>query len=240
MHSEAISYDIDGSNHIGHMAFDDAHDRQRPAVLVCHEGPGLSNHARNVADRLAALGYVAFALDYHGGGVPLPRSETMQRLGPLMADPLRTRALAQAGLDILLAHPLADAGQVAAIGYCFGGTMALELARGGADLKAVVGFHSGLATARPEDASQITAAVLVLIGTDDPIIPPQQRADFEAEMRAGGVDWRMNLYGGAAHSFTTPDAAAAGTPGTPYAERTDRRSWRAMLDLFDEVFTQPR
>ncbi len=159
----------------------------------------------------------------------------MGRLGPLMEDPLQTRALGQAGLDVLLGHERVDTSRVAAIGFCFGGTMALELARGGADLKAVVGFHSGLATTRPDDASAITGKVLVCIGTEDPLIPADQRQAFEAEMRAGGVDWEMNLYGGAAHSFTNPEAGGMGVPGIEYHEPTARRSWAAMVDLFDET-----
>ena len=146
------------------------------------------------------------------------------------------RAIAGAALAVLAAQPETDAGRLAAIGYCFGGTTALELARSGADVKAVVGFHSGLATARPQDAKNIKAKVLVQLGADDPLIPPEQRAVFEAEMRAGGVDWRMNLYGGAEHSFTNPDASAFGRPGIKYDATTDRRSWRAMLDTFDEAF----
>ncbi len=124
---------------------------------------------------------------------------------------------------------------MAAIGYCFGGTLSLELARSGAPLGAVVGFHSGLATTRPEDASAITGKVLVCIGADDPIIPPEQRADFEAEMRAAGVDWQMHLYGGAVHSFTNP-AADGSMPAIKYDAAADARSWQAMLDLFAEVF----
>ena len=136
---------------------------------------------------------------------------------------------------MLTANERVDPGRLAAIGYCFGGTMSLELARGGADLQCVVGFHSGLATARPEDAANISGKVLVCIGTEDPLIPPEQRTDFEAEMRAGGVDWQMNLLGGAAHSFTNPDASALGAPGIEYHEPSDRRSWAAMLDLFAET-----
>lgn len=238
MRSESIDYSVPGDDTVytGHLAYDDSHDTPRPAVLVCHEGPGLSPHPKNVANRLASLGYVAFALDYHGGGVPLSGDEMMPRLIELMNDPDTIRLRARTGLAVLLGQPVADATQVAAIGYCFGGTMALELARSGADIAAVVGFHSGLATARPEDAANITAKVLVLIGTEDPLIPPQQRTEFEAEMRAGGVDWRMNLYGGAAHSFTNTQAAEAGMPGIEYDESADKRSWRAMRDLFEETF----
>lgn len=236
MHTEAIEYHIDGRRHVGHLAVDRSLPNGRPGVLVCHEGPGISDHARTKANRLAEAGYVAFALDYHGDGAFLPMDQVFARLGPLMGDPLRTRELGRAGLAVLLAQPEVDRRRVAAIGYCFGGTMALELARGGEDLGVVVGFHSGLATARPEDAAAITATVLVCIGTEDPLIPPEQRTAFEAEMRAGGVDWRMNLYGGAAHSFTNPGAGALGRPGIEYHAPTDARSWRAMLDVFDERF----
>jgi dienelactone hydrolase len=233
---EDIEYELDGAGYIGHLAVDDQRAGPRPAVLVSHEGPGLDDHAKTRAERLAELGYVAFALDYHGGGKPLPREEMMERLMPLMSDPDRTRALARAGLDVLLTQPEADRSRVAAIGYCFGGTMSLELARSGADLKAVVGFHSGLATTRPQDASNIVGKVLVCIGAEDPLVPPEQRQAFEQEMRNGGVDWRMNLYGGAAHSFTNENASALGMPGVEYHGPTDQRSWRAMLDLFEEVF----
>jgi dienelactone hydrolase len=232
--TQNVEYTADGIQMIGYLAVDDTQPGRRPAVLVCHEGPGLDDHAQSRAERLAGLGYAAFALDYHGGGKPLPREEVMARLGPMMSDPLRIRALAQAGLDVLLADEKSDSNRVAAIGYCFGGTMALELARAGTNLRAVVGFHSGLATTRPEDASQIKASVLVCIGTEDPIIPPEQRAAFEDEMRKGGVDWRMNLYGGAGHSFSNLRAGELGMRGIAHHPPTDERSWRAMLDLFEE------
>ncbi len=235
METRDIEYEADGLQAIGYLALSDGTD-ERPGVLVCHEGPGLDDHAKETAARLAERGYVAFALDYNGDGKPLPRDQMMGRLGELMADPDRTRGLGAAGLDVLLAQDGADASRVAAIGFCFGGTLALELARGGADLKAVVGFHSGLATRRPEDARNVKGTILVCIGADDPLIPPEQRAAFEAEMTSGGVDWRMNLYGGAAHSFTNPRAADMGIPGVAYEPRADERSWRAMTDLFDETF----
>jgi dienelactone hydrolase len=162
----------------------------------------------------------------------------MARLRVLGADPERTRVIARAGLDVLLSEPRADGSNVAAIGYCFGGTVALELARGGAALKAVVGFHPGLSTVRPEDAGNITGRVLMFVGSEDPFVPLDQRLAFEAEMRAGGVYWEMVLYGGAEHSFAHPgaDPEVTGLPGIKYDARAAARSWQTMLELFDEVF----
>jgi dienelactone hydrolase len=230
-----IEYSFDGRRLVGELSFDETRQGKRPAVLVTHEGGGLTDHAKSRARRLADLGYVAFALDYFGDGVPVPADEADARFAELASDGLRTRAIARAGLEVLLADERADADRVAAIGYCFGGTMALELARGGANLQAVVGFHSGLSTTREEDTSNIVGRVLVCIGADDPFIPPEQRLTFEEQMRAGGVDWRLNLYGGAVHSFTNPDADGS-NPALKYDQRADERSWRAMLDLFSEVF----
>ena len=234
MHTEDIAYMVDGTEHIGYLAVDRDRSGARPGVLVCHEGPGLGEHERVVCERLAELGYVAFALDYHGGGAVLSREEMMGKLGALRSDLDRTRALGLAGLGVLTTQSETDSSRIAAIGYCFGGTMALELGRGGTDLKAIVGFHSGLATTRPEDAANITGSVLVNIGADDPVIPPEQRAEFEAEMRAGGVDWQMLVFGGVVHSFTNPEVDALGVPEfIAYNADADQRSWRAMCDLFD-------
>ncbi|MEP6624094.1 MAG: dienelactone hydrolase family protein [Acidimicrobiia bacterium] len=237
MHTENMSYPVDDIQHIGYLAFDDATATVRPGVLVCHEGPGLGTHEKVVCEQLAGLGYTAFALDYHGGGAgALTRDDAMARLGTLRSDPDRIRSLAHTGLELLLAQPTVDAARIAAIGYCFGGTMALELGRSGADVKAIVGFHSGLGSVRPEDASNIRGSVLVSIGADDPIIPPEQRMEFESEMRGGGVDWQMLLFGGVVHSFTNPDAAKAGMPTIiDYDADADRRSWRAMRDLFADT-----
>jgi dienelactone hydrolase len=236
VHSEDIEYHFDRLRLVGELSVDDGTSGVRPAVLVCHEGNGLTDHSKDVAHRLAELGFVAFALDYYGDGKPLAPEEMGARFQELAEDPLRTRAIADAGLQQLLASPYADGSRVASIGFCFGGTMSLELGRSGADLKAIVGFHAGLGTSRPEDASNISARVLVCIGTEDPFVPPEQRAAFEEEMRAGGVDWRMNLYGGQVHSFTNPAVDAMGNPALRYDATTAARSWRAMLDVFTEVF----
>jgi dienelactone hydrolase len=231
-----IEYAGDGSTMIGRLALPEGDD-QRPAVLIAHEGGGLDEYQKSRAERFAELGYVAFALDYHGHGKPLASQQDMAaRCQALWSEPDRIRAVGTAGLDVLLAEPRADNARVVAVGYCFGGAIVLELARGAADIKAVVGFHPRLATRRPDDAVNIRGRVLVCVGTDDPLVPVEERLAFEDEMRRAGVDWRMNLYGGAQHSFTRPGAELDGRPGVQYDPLSDQRSWRAMLDLFDEVF----
>lgn len=237
MKIEDIAYEADGVRMVGMLAVDEDRPGRRPGVLVCHEGGGLTEHAKRIARRLADLGYVAFALDYFGDGrPPADSAQIMPRIMAWRADPSGIRIRAAAALEVLKSQPQTDLSRLAAIGYCFGGTTSLELARAGADLKAVVGFHSGLATTRQQDAANITGKVLVAIGADDPIIPPEERLAFEREMTAAGVDWRLHLYGGASHSFTNPNAAAFGRAGFDYHAASDRRSWAAMLDLFDEVF----
>ena len=236
MKTEDIEYHADGARLVGYLAVDDGKPGKRPGVLVAPEGGGLVDLTKSIARRLAEAGYAAFAMDYYGDGKPLADlNEAMPRIMAFMADPSGIRARAAAALAVLAGQPETDPARLAAIGYCFGGTTVLELARSGADIKAVVGFHSGLGTARPQDAGQIRAKVLTCIGALDPIIPSDQRLAFEKEMTDGGVDWRMNLYGGAGHSFTNPDVGALGRPGFEYHAETDRRSWRAMLDLFDET-----
>lgn len=237
--TKEVEYRADDTIMVGHLALPAGAD-QRPAVLIAHEGPGLNDYQRRRADRLAELGYIAFALDYHGGGRWIANPEEMlARIGELLADPDRLRAIGCAGLDVLIAQPRTDPSRLAAIGYCAGGTMVLELARAGVDLKAVVGFHPSLTTTRPQDATNIIGKVLVCVGSEDPYIPPEQRHMFEEEMRAAKVDWRLNIYGGAHHSFTHPqiDPAQRVLPGVEYHKASDERAWRAMLDLFNETIS---
>jgi len=236
MHTQEIEYHADDARLVGWLAVEQTRSGRRPGVLVAPEGLGLSDHTRNIARRLAEIGYVAFAMDYYGDGANVSLEEAMPRIGAFMAAPERIRARASAALAVLRAQPQTDPDRLAAIGYCFGGTTALELARSGAALGAAVGFHSGLGTSRPQDAANIKAKVLVCIGADDPFVPPDQRLAFEKEMNEGRVDWRMNLYGGAGHSFTNPAANELRRPGFAYHAPTDQRAWRAMIDLFDEAF----
>jgi dienelactone hydrolase len=238
MTSQEISYQADGLTMRSRLYLPEGVSGRRPGVLVFPEAFGLGEHVMSSAERLAGLGYVALACDLHGEGkLFTDLGEVMPLIGALRAAPEHIRARAKAALDALVARPEVDAAKVAAIGFCFGGTMSLELARGGAEVAAVVGFHSGLATVEPHNAKNIKGKVLVCIGADDPGIPAEQRAAFEAEMREGKVDWRLHVYGGVVHSFTNPAADAMGRPEMArYDAAADRRSWGEMLALFDEVF----
>ena len=238
--TRVLSYAGDGIRMVGFLARDAARSGTRPAVLIAPEAPGLDDYNRERCRRLAALGYVVLALDFHGEGAVLTdRAEMMKRIQAFMAEPIRIRARADAALAALRTQAGVDTARIAAIGYCFGGTTALELARGGADVKAVVAFHAGLGTAQPQDAKHITAKILVCNGADDPLVPAEQRLAFEKEMTAGQVDWRLYLHGGVGHAFTRRGSEAMGIPGFFYDQRADERSWNAMLELFAETIGVP-
>ncbi len=240
MRHETLTYQADGLTMRSQLFLDPA-TSPGAGVLVFPEAFGLGPHALSRAERLAGMGYVALACDLHGEGRLVDDlQEAIGLLQPLYADTSRIRARAKAGLAALTARPEVDAGAVGAIGFCFGGTMCLELARSGAAIKALTGFHSGLKTTAPKtDAKAIKARVLVCIGADDPFIPPEERAGFETEMRDAGVDWQMHLYGGTVHSFTNPEAEKRKMPeAIRYEEKADARSWAAMQQLFSETIDQ--
>jgi dienelactone hydrolase len=238
MRNETLTYQVDGLTMLSQLYYEESNVGRRPGVLVFPEADGLGEHAKAKAARLAQLGYVALACDLHGNGRIIDDfTEVMAIVNSLVNDPRRIRARAQAGLNALVARAEVNSSQLAAIGFCLGGMMALESARSGAPLRAVVGFHARLATAAPNDAKNIRGKVLICVGADDPFVPPEQRAEFEREMREGGVDWQMHLYGGVVHSFTNPQADGRGRPeSVRYDARADARSWAAMRALFDEVF----
>lgn len=227
----------DGQRYVGHLAMPDRPDGA--AVLLAHNAPGVGDFERGIAQRLAGLGYIVLCADYIGDGAVLAMGAIGARLGPAMADTTLIRDAITAGLSALTAQPGVDAARVAAIGYCFGGAVVLELARSGAEVAAVVGFHSSLPVTRPEDNRNIRGKVLIQQGAADPLVPPDIRATFEAQMNAAGIDWRMILYGGILHAFTVPGATAFGMPGLGYDRGADERSWRAMLDLFSESIGTP-
>lgn len=236
MHTELIEYRHGDTVLEGYLAYDDARKGARPGVLVVHEWWGLNDYARNRAEQLAELGYIAFALDMYGKGVRLKTPEEAGSFaGRYKADRPLMRARAQAGLDVLKKHELTDPKRIAAIGYCFGGTTVLELARSGADLAGVVSFHGGLGTPAQEDARNIKGKVLVLHGAADPLVPPQEVAAFQDEMRKANVDWQMMFYGGAVHSFTNPQSGNDPSKGVAYNEKADKRSWEAMKVFFGDA-----
>ncbi|HEV3079946.1 MAG TPA: dienelactone hydrolase family protein [Gemmataceae bacterium] len=237
VHTEVVEYKHGDTVLEGYLAYDDSSTDKRPGVLVVHEWTGHNPYVRKRAEQLAALGYVAFALDMYGKGVHAKDPKEAASLASTYKNDRKLmRARARAGLDVLQKQPLADTQRLAAIGYCFGGTTVLELARDGAELAGVVSFHGDLSTPNPEDAKNIKAKVLAQHGADDPFVPPPQVAAFEEEMRKGGVDWQLIQYGGAVHSFTNPGAGNDNSKGAAYNAKADRRSWDAMQRFFHEIF----
>lgn len=233
MHSEEIAYSYEELSLRGFLAVDEGRRSNRlPGVLVVHDAGGLSDNIREKTRRVAALGYCAFALDLFGNGETV--TDGMARIHKMAPDLRRWRGLANAGLEVLAARPECDPNRVAAIGYCFGGTTVYELARSGADVKGVVGFHSGLSPSSGE-AKNIRGKVLTLIGADDPLIPHEARLAFERELTEAKVDWQMHVYGGIVHSFTNP---TMNRPGFRYDARADARSWASMRAFFEEIFAQ--
>ena len=227
----------DGAVNLKGFLADDGRSGARPGVVLFPEANGISEHVIERARRLAALGYVALAADPYGDAKQArDLSHARELMTAVRSDVNRWRARAQAALDALCAQRGVDRTKLAAIGYCFGGSTALELGWSGAALSAVVSFHGGLEAPKPDDARNIRAKVLVCHGASDPLIPPEQIAAFEAEMRKTTVDWQLSCYGGAVHSFTNPDADKLGNPAFAYNAAADRRSWAAMLSLFEEAF----
>jgi dienelactone hydrolase len=221
----------------GFVAYDNSVKNSRPGVLIVHQWKGLGNYEKMRAEMLAKMGYVAFACDIYGKGVrPTSMQEAGAQAGKYKSDRALLRRRVKAGLETLLKQQGVDAKRVAAIGYCFGGTTALELARSGADINGVVSFHGGLGTPTPEDAKNIKCKVLACHGADDPNVPPAEVAGFEKEMRDAKVDWQLIAYGNAVHSFTDKSAGNDNSKGAAYNEKADRRSWEAMKDLFAEIF----
>lgn len=233
--TERIEYKQGDTVLEGFLAYDDALTGKRPAVLVSHAWKGLTSYEEMRAKMLAELGYVAFAVDIYGKGVRAKDfNEAGQLSGKYKGDRKLLRARVNAGLDYLKAHPRVDASKIAAIGYCFGGTTVLELARSGATLAGVVSFHGGLDSPTPEDAKAIKTKVLVLHGGDDPYVKDPELLAFMNEMRGAKVDWQLMSYGNALHAFTDKGYTDR-SMGAVYDELADRRSWEHMKLFFAEI-----
>ena len=220
----------------GVLAYDDLPSAPRPGVLVVHEWKGLGEYATRRAEQLAQLGYVAFAVDMYGKGVRAKdHTEAAALSGIYRNDRGLMRGRILAALETLQKNPLVDRERIAAIGYCFGGTTVLELARSGADVLGVASFHGALDTPNPEDAEQIKGKVLVLQGGSDPYTRDQVPA-FEQEMKQAGADYRLIIYEGAVHSFTVPEAGNDKSTGAAYDEDADKRSWEALREFLKGLF----
>ncbi len=225
----------------GYLAWDDAAPGKRPGILVIHDWFGAGPFVKEKAEKLAGMGFVALAADIYGRGVrPKDAQEAQALAGKWRSDRPMLRERAAAGLKALLADVRMDPARVVAMGYCFGGGTALELARSGAPLAGVVAFHGTLDTPVPADGRNIKGKVLVLHGADDPFVPMTQVGAFMDEMRQAKTDWQMVFYGGAVHAFAVPAAGDDNSKGAAYNEKADRRSWEAFMTFLSEVFGEPQ
>lgn len=232
--SAEVTYDVEGTTCSGYLARPDDY-QPHPGVLVVHNWLGVTDAVRFRADMLARLGYVAFAVDVFGAEVRPTPEEAPGVAGGFYGDQRLFRARLTAGLEQLLAQPGVDATRTAAMGYCFGGSGALQLARTGADLKAVVSFHGALQAGPAGEAADIRAKVLVLTGAIDPVVPPEAVDAFESELRTvPELDWQVVTYSGSMHAFTEPDADAP-DHGAQFNAVAEARSWQAMKNFFAEA-----
>jgi dienelactone hydrolase len=236
--TKEIEYKAGDTTLQGFLAWDDAQTGKRPGVLVIHEWWGHNQHARNQAKRLAQAGYVGFALDMYGKGKVTTHPKDAQAfVAEATKDPKVVMARWNAALDVLKKDPHVDPAHIAAIGYCFGGGVALQMARMGADLDAVGSFHGSLAPqGPPAEKGKVKARILVMTGADDPMVPPAVVDAFKKEMAAAGAKAEVVSYPGAKHSFTNPDADKVGMPGLAYNADADKQSWDALLKMLKEVW----
>lgn len=221
----------------GWHAFDPGISGKRPAVLIIHQWTGLTDYEKMRAKMLAELGYNVFAADIYGKGIRPPGPPAAgQEAGKYKEDRALYRQRLTAALEILKKDEHTDPARIAAIGYCFGGTGVLELARSGARINGVVSFHGGLGTPAPADAKNIRCKVLALHGADDPFVPPDEVKGFEEEMKSAGVDYKLVQYPGAVHAFTQKMAGNDNSKGAAYNEAADKASWDEMKMFFAGLF----
>lgn len=235
--TKTIDYEVDGVTCEGFLAYDDAVAKPRPGVLIIHQWKGVTDYEKERAKQLAELGYVAFVADIYGKGVrPNDTKEASALAGKYKGDRKLFRQRLQGALETLKSQPQTALDQLAAMGYCFGGTGALEVARSGADVKGVISFHGGLGTPSPEDAKAIKGKVLVLHGADDPYVPPEEVAAFKKEMEDAKVDYEFVAYPGAVHSFTMKSAGSDNSTGSAYNADADEKSWVALQAFLRKLF----
>ena len=220
----------------GWQAYDDAVSGKRPGVLVVHQWTGISDHEKEAARKLAALGYNVLVADIYGKGIRPQPPAAGKEAGKYKGDRPLLRARVNAALDVLARDARTDASKIAATGYCFGGTTVVELARSGAKVKGVVSFHGGLDSPTPADGKNIQAKVLALHGADDPYVPAKDVAAFESEMKSSGVDYKLVKYPGAVHSFTHKAAGNDNSKGAAYNAEADLASWSEMEQFLKRLF----
>lgn len=225
----------------GHLAWDDAVKVKRPGVLVVHEWWGLNDYARQRAEQLAEMGYVAFALDMYGTGKVTQHADQAGKwMRAVQANVDDWQARAIKGLTILREHALVDAERIAAIGYCFGGATVMQLAYSGADVQGVVSFHGSLPIPDVQQASRTRAKILIAHGNADPFISEEHIKKFRTKLDEVRLDWQMIVYSGARHSFTNPGADQHGIDALKYNKEADERSWHHMMLFFTDIFSLPR
>lgn len=236
---ETVTYKQGDTELRGYLVTDPSIKEKRPAVLVVHDWFGIGEYSKMRAEEVAKLGYTAMAVDIYGGGKLAGSTDEAGKLaGSFKGDRKLLRARIVAAFDHLKTVPGVDASRIACIGYCFGGTTSLELARSGAPVAGVVSFHGGLDSPTPEDAKAIKCKVLVCHGAVDPFVSPEEIAGFQKEMNDAKVDYQFIAYSGAVHSFTHQGADKLNIPGAKYQENADKRSWQHMKDFFAEIFAK--
>ena len=235
---KAVTYEQGGVKLEGFHVYDDAVKGKRPAVLIIHQWTGLTDYEKGRGRQLAELGYNVLAADIYGLGIRPKPPEAATEAGKYKGDRRLFRARIDAGLEVLKEDERTDASKIAAIGYCFGGTGVLELARSGAEVAGVVSFHGGLDSAPgfAAEKGKVPAKVLVLHGAIDPKVPAEQVSAFEKEFNEAGADWQLVAYSGAVHAFTQKMAGSDISTGVAYDATADRRSWEAMKVFFAEIF----
>lgn len=239
MHKEVVSYKDGDVELKGMIYWDDAFTGQRPGVLVVHEWWGLNDYAKLRAEMLAESGYIAFAADMYGDGrITRHADEAKGWMQQITANTEAWQRRANLALAQLRGHARVAPGKLAAIGYCFGGATVMQMAYAGEDLDGVVSFHGSLPPAKPEQAGRVKARVLIAHGDADTFVPPERIEAFKKSLSDGGVDWEMNIYSAARHSFTNPYADGYGMEGLAYHEQADRRSWLRTLAFFEEIFEE--
>lgn len=237
---EEVSYATDELTMNGYIAYDDSREGERPGILVVHEWWGHNEYARARADSLAKLGYVALAVDMYGNGKQAAHPEDAQKFsGQVMSnfDSAKERFLK--AMETLQDHPMVNAEQIGAVGYCFGGSVAIAMANAGVDLDGVAAFHAGLQLPVMPEQGTTTSRIIVMNGADDPFITEEQEQNLSAAMDSADVDFNYITYEGVKHSFTNPEATARGKEfGLPleYNAEADQKSWETLKDFFNETF----